>query len=64
MERAIAEGSEMPSLVYVHHGLRPEADDEGQAVMDLAASLGGEAYVRRVHLQPGASVEAEARRVR
>ena len=64
MERARREQSEAPYVVYVDHGLRPESAQEAQSVVDFATRFGGHGLVRHVHLKPGASLEAEARRVR
>lgn len=49
---------------HVHHGLRPEADDEVVVVEKLAASLGRPCEVRRVEVAPGADLESRARTAR
>lgn len=50
--------------VYVHHGLRVEADAEAQRVLGLAAVLGVDAETVRVRVPRQASRQAAARTVR
>lgn len=49
---------------HVHHGLRPEADDDAGLVARLAADLGAGFELRRVDLRPGPGLEARARAAR
>ncbi|MCW5861012.1 MAG: tRNA lysidine(34) synthetase TilS, partial [Caldilineales bacterium] len=54
---------------YLHHGLRPEADDEARFVAEAAAAWGlgctiARADVGAVAAQPGVSVEEAARQLR
>ena len=54
---------------YLHHGLRPEADDEARFVVETAAGWGiggtvGTADVRAIAAQPGVSLEEAARQAR
>ena len=49
---------------HVHHGLRPEADDEAMVVEKLAASLGVRCETRRVTIDPGGDLESRAREAR
>ncbi|MGH7397553.1 MAG: tRNA lysidine(34) synthetase TilS, partial [Candidatus Rokuibacteriota bacterium] len=55
------------TAVHVHHGLRPEADAEADAVRRLCASLGAVCHVERVIVRrqpPWDGLEAESRRAR
>ena len=49
---------------HVHHGLRPEADDDADLVAKLAAALGRRCEVRSVDVAPGPGLEARARAAR
>jgi tRNA(Ile)-lysidine synthase len=51
-------------LWHVHHGLRPEADDDAELVEKLAATLGRPFELRRVDVAPGPGLEARARAAR
>lgn len=51
-------------IAYVHHGLRPEADQEAQHVDDEARRLGLRFDVLRVRVPRQASLQAAARTVR
>ncbi len=53
-----------PLLVYIDHGLRKEAEAEGQFVCELAAQFGGTAVVWSVEILPQASLESAARDAR
>lgn len=64
MTRARAEASPQPRLMYVNHGLRPEAAQEGRAVASLAEGFGAPCEIREVTLGAGASLEASARDAR
>src|SRR5260370_8893058 len=55
------------SVAHVHHGLRPEADAEAEAVARLCERLGGACPVERVTVRqapPRDGLEAESRRAR
>jgi tRNA(Ile)-lysidine synthase len=55
------------AAVHVHHGLRPEADAEADAVLALCARLGVACHVERVSVRSGPpwdGPEAESRRAR
>ncbi len=60
---ARALGREMV-IWHVHHGLRPEADDDADLVGAFAAELGVPFELRRVAPAPGADLEARARAAR
>lgn len=64
MQRAKSENVELPTLIYINHGLREEAVDEGQRVVVLAKRFGAQALVERVTLDEGASIERAARDAR
>jgi tRNA(Ile)-lysidine synthase len=49
---------------HVHHGIRPEADEDADLVGSFAADLGVPFELRRVELEPGADLEARARAAR
>lgn len=46
--------------VYVHHGLRPEADDEAEWVCQYAKRLGVQAEVQRIEVRKNASLRGES----
>ena len=62
--RAKEQGTEMPHLAYIDHGLRTEAQEEGQAVSALAAGFAAPAHVVRIQVAAQASLEAAARDAR
>ncbi len=64
MTRALRAGQAQPLLVYIDHGLRKEAEEEGLGVMALAATFGATATVMKVQVPQQASLEAAARDAR
>ena len=55
------------SVAHVHHGLRPEADAEAEAVERLCEQLGVPCHVERITVRrapPWDGLEAESRRAR
>lgn len=67
LRREVKRWREVPlRALHVHHGLRPAADDWARHCRALCRQLGVPLQVRRVRVTPdaGASLEAEARRVR
>jgi tRNA(Ile)-lysidine synthase len=60
---AAATGREL-RIWHVHHGLRPEADDDAELVARLAVDLGARFELRRVDLASGPGLEARARAAR
>lgn len=53
-----------PHVVHVHHGLRPEADDDAAFVEGLARGWGVPVEVHRVRIPSQRNVQAAARRAR
>jgi tRNA(Ile)-lysidine synthase len=51
-------------VATLDHGLRPEAREEVEAVVRLAARWGLSCHVRQLHLEPGSGLEARAREAR
>jgi len=62
--RAAAEWDLRLTLAYVHHHLRPEADDEEMFVRSLAEAWGLPFHALSVHPQRTDSLEAQARQAR
>jgi len=62
--RAAAEWDLRLALAYVHHHLRPEADDEERFVRGLAGAWGLPFHALSVHPRTSDSLEAQARQVR
>lgn len=58
------ENQQGPLLVYIDHGLRPEAGEEGEYVCALAAKYGGVGLVKSVKIPSQASLESAARDAR
>lgn len=53
-----------PTAVHVDHGLRPGSADEAAVVEAAATRWGASFRAVRVHVEPGADLEARARRAR
>jgi tRNA(Ile)-lysidine synthase len=53
-----------PIAVYVDHGLRDGSERDGATVATIAASMGAESRIERVHLETGGNLEARARAAR
>ena len=52
------------TIWHIHHGLRDMADDDTGLVEKLAADLGAHFELRQVTIEPGADLEARARKAR
>lgn len=64
MERAQQETLPQPTLIYLDHGLRPEAAEEGAIVAAMAAVFGASSLVQNIEVPQQASLEAAAREAR
>ena len=60
---AAAAGLEVTAW-HVDHGLRPSACADAEAARAIAARLGADFELRRVHVEPGPNLEARARAAR